>query len=108
MSPGKPAADISWYLEGNNLTPQSQVTSQRRAGGPLYDVISVLRFNATLADAAKQIQCQAGVKKMTSPLNTFATLDVQCKYYSACIIDIRFGLAPTIEAKHNERMTGLK
>ncbi|BFZ25637.1 hypothetical protein BsWGS_28675 [Bradybaena similaris] len=72
---GKPGAHITWHLDGQRLT--YGVSSQVQPRGKYLDTIGVLTFNATLADAAKKMECQAITEFMESPFRTFATLDVQ-------------------------------
>ncbi|BFZ13646.1 hypothetical protein BsWGS_16684 [Bradybaena similaris] len=72
---GKPGAHITWHLDGQRLSHGASTYTQPR--GKYFDTIGVLTFNATLADAAKRIECQAITNLMESPFRTYATLDVQ-------------------------------
>lgn len=71
---GKPAAQITWYLDGQRLTHGASVLTQQN--GKYIDTIGVLTFNATKADASKKILCQSVTEHLT-PSTTSATLDVQ-------------------------------
>ncbi|XP_059140108.1 irregular chiasm C-roughest protein-like isoform X2 [Physella acuta] len=72
---GKPAAHISWHLNGERITNGVHTTTE--PNGKYLNTISVLTFNATLTDTSKKVECQAMTEFMHSPMKDKAILEVQ-------------------------------
>ncbi|KAL8589034.1 hypothetical protein ACOMHN_055047 [Nucella lapillus] len=74
---GKPAATITWYLDGQRVTNKVYSRSHPRPEQKFVDTVGMVTINATKGDLGRRIECRAANEFMERPLANTATLDVQ-------------------------------
>ncbi|XP_076438579.1 LOW QUALITY PROTEIN: kin of IRRE-like protein 1 [Babylonia areolata] len=74
---GKPAADITWFLERQRITHRVFSSSHPRPGDKLVDTVGMVTINASKEDAGRRLECRALNQFMERPFITFASIDVQ-------------------------------
>ncbi|XP_076438716.1 kin of IRRE-like protein 1 [Babylonia areolata] len=89
---GKPAADITWYMDGQRVTHKVYTRSHPRPDHKFVDTVGMVTINASKADSGRRVECRAINRFMERPFITFATLDVQY----APEISLRINLTRTI------------
>lgn len=76
---GKPAAKISWYLNGQMMNRKLYSTEVRRKKNKLVDSIGHVLLVPKSEDSGKILECYAINEALTRPHKTSVKLDVQCE-----------------------------
>ncbi|XP_070203470.1 kin of IRRE-like protein 1 [Littorina saxatilis] len=74
---GKPAATITWHMDGERKIEKVYSRSHPRPEEKFVDTVGMYTINASKSDSGKRIECRARNQFMDRPMSTFATLDVQ-------------------------------
>ena len=76
---GKPAANITWALDGAKVHQNIHYSSETKEDGKRKLAISEWEFNPRKIDQGKRIECHVENPAVYTPLWTRATLEVLCK-----------------------------
>lgn len=74
---GKPAATITWFMDGQRITEHVYSRSHPRPEEKFVDTVGMVTVNASKEDSGRRIECRAINEFMEQPYRVFATLDVQ-------------------------------
>ena len=81
---GKPVAVVTWYLEDVPLTRDVAWRATAHVNKSV-DTEGVVSLNSTLEDAGHTLHCRVSHPALTQPASAFATLDVQCEWYTCSV-----------------------
>ncbi len=83
----KPASDITWTLAGDFVTPTFPLmTIPNSDDDRLFDTTSTFVYNGSSEHHTGTIRCSATNNVLPAVINTYVSLDIQCKSSKTCFI----------------------